>query len=226
MGKRYNQFRFHSESGFTLVEIMAAMVILLLIVTACFPLFTMATKTTHENRARLTANELAKRELERVLAQVTPSNYVSEDDDPDIAPLKTGISTTYYFDNDGNPIDTRDPNSRFARFEARKIVEWIDDPDDDVHPADKFPFDYKVLIIEVSSPSLFTGKMTKQADFKTFVAREGTASPITGVIVKVFRGWTDDAGKRIPLEGVQVSLTGVGPTHNAMTNLDGQALIP
>ena len=229
MGKRYNQFRFHSESGFTLVEIMAAMVILLLIVTACFPLFTMATRTTHENRARLTANELAKRELERILAQVTPSNYISDDDDPAKAPLKTGISATYYFDNDGNPIDTRDPNSRFARFEARKIVEWIDDPDDDVHPADKFPFDYKVLIIEVSSPSLFTGKVTKQADFKTFVAREGTASPITGVIVEVIRGWTDDAGKRIPLEGVQVSLTDTGgssPSHTAMTNADGQALIP
>ncbi|MBP8820290.1 MAG: prepilin-type N-terminal cleavage/methylation domain-containing protein [Syntrophomonadaceae bacterium] len=226
MGKRYNQFRFHSESGFTLVEIMAAMVILLLIVTACFPLFTMATKTTHENRARLTANELAKRELERVLAQVTPSNYVSEDDDPDIAPLKTGISATYYFDNNGDPIDTRDDSSRFARFEACKIVQWIDDDADGVHPADKFPFDYKVLIIEVSSPSLFTGKVNKQADFKTFVAREGTASPITGVIVEVVRGWTDDAGERIPLEGAQVSLTGVGPTHNAMTNVDGQALIP
>lgn len=229
MGKYYNQFRFHSESGFTLVEILIALVILLLIVTACFPLFTMATKTTHENRARLTANELAKRELERILAQVTPSNYVSEDADPNIAPLKTGISATYYFDNNGNPIDTRDPNSRFARFEARKIVEWIDDPDDGVHPADKSPFDYKVLIIEVSSPSLFTGKVNKQADFKTFVAREGTASPITGVIVEVVRGWTDDAGKRIPLEGVQVSLTdpaGPSPSHTAMTNADGQALIP
>jgi len=226
MGKRYNQFRFHSESGFTLVEIMAAMVILLLIVTACFPLFTMATRTTHENRARLTANELAKRELERILAQVTPSNYVSEDADPAIAPLKTGISATYYFDNNGDPIDTRDPNSRFTRFEACKIVEWIDDPADDVHPADKFPFDYKVLIIEVSSPSLFTGKVTKQADFKTFVAREGTTSPITGVIVEVIRGWTDEAGNPIPLGGAQVSLTGVGPSHNAMTNADGQALIP
>ncbi len=223
MGKRYNQFRFYSESGFTLVEIMAAMVILLLIVTACFPLFTMATKTTHENRARLTANELAKRELERILAQVTPSNYVSEDV---TAPLKTGISATYYFDDNGDPIDARDDNSRFARFEACKIVQWIDDDADGVYPADKFPFDYKVLIIEVSSPSLFTGKVTKQADFKTFVAREGTASPITGVIVEVIRGWTDEAGKPIPLEGAQVSLTGVGPSHTAMTNADGQALIP
>lgn len=226
MCKRHNPFGFNCENGFTLVEILVALVILLLIVTACFPLFTLATKTTHENRARMTANELAKRELERTLAQVTPSNYVSEDDDPNIAPLKTGISATYYFDDNGKRIATRDPNSRFARFEARKIVEWVDDPADGVHPTDKNPFDYKVLIIEVSCPSQFTGNVVKQADFKTFVAREGTASPIVGVIVEVVRGWTDDAGHRIPVESVTVTLDGSGPSHMAMTNSYGQALIP
>ncbi|MCK9314450.1 MAG: prepilin-type N-terminal cleavage/methylation domain-containing protein, partial [Methanocorpusculum sp.] len=226
MCKRHNPFGFNCENGFTLVEILVALVILLLIVTACFPLFTLATKTTHENRARMTANELAKRELERTLAQVTPSNYVSEDDDPNIAPLKTGISATYYFDDNGKRIATRDPNSRFARFEARKIVEWVDDPADGVHPTDKNPFDYKVLIIEVSCPSQFTGNVVKQADFKTFVAREGTASPIVGVIVEVVRGWTDDAGHRIPVEDVTVTLDGSGPSHMAMTNSYGQALIP
>lgn len=229
MGKCHSWFGFHYEDGFTLVEIMVALVILLLIVIACFPLFTMATKTTHENRARMTANELAKRELERILAQVTPSNYVSEDDDPGKAPLKTSISEPYYFDDNGNPIDTRDPASRFARFEARKIVEWVDDPADGVYggnPDDKNPFDYKILIIEVSCPSLFTGKVTKQADFKTFVAREGTATLITGVIVEVVRGWTDEDGNRIPVEGAIVTLDGTGPSHMAMTNADGQALIP
>lgn len=189
MRKHDNSFGFHSESGFTLVEILVALVILLLVVTACFPLFTMATKITHENRARMIAAELAKRELEHILAQVTPSNYISEEDG---APLKTGISE-YYFDDDGNPLldengsysDTPDPDSRFALFEARKIVQWVDDPDDGLHPEDKFPFDYKALSIEVSCPSLFTGNVTKKADFKTFVAREGTASPITGLVVEV-----------------------------------------
>ncbi|MGS0764013.1 type IV pilus modification PilV family protein [Syntrophomonas curvata] len=226
MLKRNSSFGFHYENGFTLVEVLVAMVILLLIVTACFPLFTLATKTTNENRARLTANELAKRELERILAQVTPGSYISEDDDPDTAPLKTGVSATYYFDDNGKPIAIRDSRSRFARFEARKIVEWIDDPADGVHPADKTPFDYKVLIIEVSCPSQFTGQVVKQADFKTFVAREGAASPIVGVIIEVVRGWTDEYGNRIPLEGATVTLDGTGPRHMGMTNSSGQALIP
>ncbi|HHV16538.1 MAG TPA: carboxypeptidase regulatory-like domain-containing protein [Gelria sp.] len=232
MRKHENSFVFHGESGFTLVEILVALVILLLVVTACFPLFTMATKITHENRARMIAAELAKRELEHILAQVTPSNYISEEDG---APLKTGISE-YYFDDDGNPLldengsysDTPDPDSRFALFEARKIVQWVDDPADGLFSDgdDKNPFDYKALTIEVSCPSLFTGKVTKKADFKTFVAREGSTSPISGVIIEVVRGWTDENGERIPVEGAIVTLDGTGPSHMAMTNADGQALIP
>jgi len=226
MHKHFNSFPGKNEKGFTLVEIIVAMVILLLIVTACFPLFTMATKTTHENKARTMANELAKSELEWTLAHVTSANYLNQGTDPLIAPLNVGVSEVYYFDNGGNRIAERDPDSQFANFEARKIVEWIDDPADGLHPADKIPFDYKALIIEVSCPSLFTGKVTKKADFKTFVAREGTASPITGVIVEVVRGWTDEGGARIPIEGVTVSLDGTGPSFTAMTNASGQALIP
>ena len=82
-----NAYKYNTETGFTLVEILAALVILLLIATACFPLFTLASKTTHENKARMIAAELAKRQLERTLAQVTTNNYGNEGTDPDTAPL-------------------------------------------------------------------------------------------------------------------------------------------
>lgn len=226
MHNRVCSFSTKNESGFTLVEVLTAMVILLLIVTACFPLFALATKVTHDNKARMIANELAKSELEWTMAHVTSGNYLTEGTDPRLAPLSVGVSDIYYFDNDGNRITEKDPDSQFAKFEACKIVEWIDDPADGIYPTDKIPFDYKALIIEVSCPSLFTGKVTKKADFKTFVAREGTASPITGVIVEVVRGWTDEDGARIPIEGVTVSLDGTGPSFTAMTNASGQALIP
>ena len=170
MGKRYNLLHFHGDDGFTLVEILVALVILLLIATACFPLFTMATKTTHENRMRMTAGELAKQEIERILAEVTATNYISEDPG---APLPT-IGTNDFIDIAGH-----------TGYKMKKTVEWVDDSDDGLYPADKFPFDYKQLIIEVSYPSLFGGSVTHKTDFKTFVAREGTASPITGLVVEV-----------------------------------------
>lgn len=232
MRKYYKSFNFLNKNGLTLVEILVALVILLLVVTACFPLFTLAAKITSENRARTIANELAKSELERTLAQVNATNYISEADDIRLAPLKTGVFE-YYFDDNGKPLlnngkysTAPDPNSRYSLFKARKIVQWIDDPADGKRPDDKNPFDYKVLTIEVSCPSQFTGKVVKKADFKTFVAREGSTSPITGVIIEVVRGWTDENGGRIPIEGVNVSLDGTGPSHVAVTNMDGQALIP
>ena len=39
-----------TENGFTLVEILVALVILLLVVTSCLPLFTMAARVTYENK--------------------------------------------------------------------------------------------------------------------------------------------------------------------------------
>lgn len=68
-----------TEKGFTLVEILVSLVILLLIITACVPLFTLAIQTTHSNKAKTIAAELAKQELEETLAQVTPNNYNNED---------------------------------------------------------------------------------------------------------------------------------------------------
>ncbi len=228
MHTRTHSFSVEHENGFTLVEILTAMVILLIIVTACFPLFTLATKITHNNKARTIAAELAVRQLEQTLAQVTSSNYINEGDDPVTAPLNPGISSTFYFDDAGNRIAERDANSRYARFEGRKIVEWVDDPADGLitDNKDNIPFDYKRLIIEVSSPSLFTGAVTKQADFDTFVAREGSDSPLAGVMVEVVRGWTDEEGNRVPLEGATVTIEGDSISESTLTNAYGQALFP
>lgn len=209
MGKRYNQFRFHSESGFTLVEIMVALVIVLLIVTACYPLFTMATKTTHENRMRMIAGELAKQEIERTLAAVTASNYGSEDPS---APLPT-IGINDFIDIAGHP-----------GYKIKKTVEWVDDPDDGLYPVDKFPFDYKQLIIEVSYPSLFGGSVTRKTNFKTFIAREGTALAINGIVVKVVE-LLDAVPPEDEVMAAAVTITNLdtGDRDFATTNADGLA---
>lgn len=222
MRKSYYSYHCQGEHGFTLVEILVAMIILLLIATACFPLFTMATKTTLENKARMTAAQIAKQELERTLAQVTAGNYTNEHTtDLGGAPLITGASAIYA---PRKPDGTADPT--LSSFQIQKIVNWVDDPADEVYPNDTLPFDYKELIIKVSCPSMFTGNVTQHADFKTFIAREGSGSPITGVIVEVVRGWTDEYGNRIPLEGATVNLAGNGNSYSAQTNADGQAMIP
>lgn len=211
-----------TENGFTLVEILVALVILLLVVTSCLPLFTMAARVTYENKARMTATQIAKQELERTLAQTNANNYNNENDtDPGGAPLKTGVTGPY-----APTLPDGTPDPTLSNYQIRKIVSWIDDPDDGQHPSDTLPFDYKQLIIEVTCPSIFTGAVTKHADFKTFVAKEGSSSPITGIVVEVVRGWTDDNGKRIPVEGATVTLEGNTSSKTAVTNEAGQAMFP
>ncbi len=209
MRKLYHSYRCQGEKGFTLVEILVAMVILLLIVTACFPLFTMATKTTYENRVRMIAGELAKQEIERTLAEVTASNYISEDAD---APLRT-TGSDLFNDISGHP-----------GYKMKKTVEWVDDPDDGIYPTDKIPFDYKQLIVEVSYPSMFEGSITNKADFKTFVAREGTASPTVGLVVKV-NNLIDTTPSTEAVSGAHVNITNLatGDEDSANTNENGFA---
>ena len=103
---------------------------------------------------------------------------------------------------------------------------WIDDPADGLHPDDTLPFDYKQLTVEVSSPSVFTGRVTRHADFKSFLAREGAPSAVAGLIVNVVRGWRDDDGIAIPVEGAFVTITSGLDTDSTLTNEFGQAMFP
>lgn len=212
-----------TERGFTLVEILVSLVILLLIITACVPLFTLAIQTTHSNKAKTIAAELAKQELEKTLAQVTPNNYNNEDAAAaGGAPLQVGITGPYYKTlSDGVTVDPQ-----YASYQIRKIVLWIDDPADGLHPDDTLPFDYKQLTVEVSSPSVFTGRVTRHADFKSFLAREGAPSAVAGLIVNVVRGWRDDDGIAIPVEGAFVTITSGLDTDSTLTNEFGQAMFP
>lgn len=205
MSKRFTSHNGHDngERGFTLVEILTAMVILLIIVTACFPLFSMATKTTYENKARIIAAELAKQEIEKTLSLVTPANYYSNS-----GPLETAVIIT---ENENGYIITRN-------------VEWIDDPEDGVYPDDLEPFDFKRLIVEVSYPSLFSGPVTRQMDFDTYVAREGSASPVTGLIVQVNNLLNSDPVTE-PVSGAYISFINLdtGEEDHAVADANGAA---
>jgi prepilin-type N-terminal cleavage/methylation domain-containing protein len=200
------------EQGFTLVEILVSLVILLIIVIACFPLFSWATKVTHQNRVRMTAAELAKKEIETTLARITAANYVSEEAD---APLKTG--TTGFKDIPGRP-----------GYKMNKTVRWVDDPEDGLHPTDKIPFDYKELIIEVSCPAIFSGSVTQKTDFKTFIAREGFGSAITGLIVIVEELAPTPSVVKEPLPGALVTINNLttGKHESLVTDGRGLAMFP
>lgn len=200
------------EQGFTLVEILVSLVILLIIVIACFPLFSWATKVTHQNRVRMTAAELAKKEIETTLARITAANYVSEEAD---APLKTG--TTGFKDIPGRP-----------GYKMNKTVRWVDDPEDGLHPTDKIPFDYKELIIEVSCPAIFSGSVTQKTDFKTFIAREGFGSAITGLIVNVEELAPTPSVVKEPLPGALVTINNLTTNkhESLVTDERGLAMFP
>ena len=148
-----------NNEGFSLIEIVIALALLLMVILAFFPLFSVATKISSEKQNKIISSNLAEKSSSYILSDVTNTNFDSEEDD---APLKIG-SVTFYFDNNGNLIDTQDLNSRFSNFTGEKTVTWINDGDSDEEN------DYKLLNIKISSPSVFTGATLQKADISTIV---------------------------------------------------------
>ena len=72
--KKYNKNYVNNESGLTLVEIIAALLILSIILLSFFAFFTQSAKFTKHNKENLTAVQVA----EDVVAEIRPINSIDE----------------------------------------------------------------------------------------------------------------------------------------------------
>jgi prepilin-type N-terminal cleavage/methylation domain-containing protein len=196
------------QDGFTMVELVIALTLLLLVALSFVPMFVYISEGSQNNRVRLIALKLASSKIEEIRAlpydQIgtvggNPAGVILQEEKKDI----NGIT-----------------------FTIKTDISWLDDPyDDDGSGYDPFPDDYKRVKVTVESPSLFTGSVVKTADINTLVAEEGEEKvrPGGNIKVKVQRA---SSGSQ-PVEGVKIVLLEKDDPSNiqtGFTDCDGQKL--
>lgn len=187
----------HSQRGFTLVEVLVAVVVLLITATAFVPLYVYIAEATQADKARLVATALAGGVMEEMRA--LPYDEVGT--------------------IGGNPAGS------FPQTETRKIgiidytietrVWWVEAED---KAGVDHPTAYKRVQITVKAPSIFTGQVVEKEDFRSLVAFEGEKSIVEAghILMNVLQG-TD------PKENVKIDLSG-GASHTGWTDSDGSIL--
>lgn len=203
-----------SEGGFTLVEILVALTLLLIASVAFVPLFVYVAEASDANQAQLVATNLANSVVEQIRA------LPYED-----------VGTV-----GGNPAGVI-PHERTETvggrtYTIRTDIWWVNDPSDDAGGNDPIPYDYKRVRVTVTAPGLFAGSVTTSLDIRTLVSLEGEEEVFPGgnILAQAFRGWRTTPGEEIPVEGVRIDLL-TGPStaqtllpQTLWTDERGQAL--
>lgn len=168
-----------NQSGFTLVEILVSLVIILILVIAFAPVFELVAKTISSNKARDTATALANTTLEEmrtlpfvVLDQVT-GEIVNDPNEPQLGTYSespTGIKIP------GNPpgsipqIQTKVINN--VTYTIKTLISW------------DATLSYKTVTVLVEAPSAFNSSVKVTSKFYTMAAEEGERIlPASGFIL-------------------------------------------
>lgn len=194
----------NDKRGFTLIEMLMAITVLLIFAVSFIPLFVFIAEASQANKARLVATKLASSEIE----------YIRNLPYRDIGNVG------------GNPAGIVDREKEIEingiRYSITTDIWWVDDPSDDVGGSDPIPYDYKRVKVAVTSPSVFSGTAVQSLSIDTLASLEGgeEAFPGGNIRANTIRGWTSD-----PVSNVRIDLTeGPGTPQTLWTNEFGQAL--
>lgn len=198
-----------SQGGFTLVEILVAMSLMLIITVAFVPLFVYIGEVSQGNRAQLVATNLASGVVEEIrslsysdvgLVGGNPKGVVEHETTRTIEGRQYTITTNIW---------------------------WVEDASDDTSGSDSIPYDYKRVQVTVTSPGLFNGGATMTEDINTLASLEGEEEAFPGgnIRAQAVRGWRTTPGENVPVKDVQVKLTaGPDAPQTIWTNETGKAL--
>lgn len=197
-----------SSKGFTLVEVLIAVTILLVAAVAFVPLFVYAGEMAETNNRRLIAASLANSEIERIRAMEFTEVGVKGGE-----PGSTVLDRT----------DTRTVNG--VEYRIERNIAWIAEGADCTEDDGEVPFwDAKYVQIRVSASAL-NNKRTITETMETIISRSiyQEASPGWGIRICAFRGWPANMGEKVPVAGVKVAIDGPKKTWTS-TNNRGAAL--
>ena len=199
------------QSGFTLVEMIIAITLLLLVALSFIPMFVFISEASQNKRVRLIALKLASSKIEEIRALPYDQVGTVEGNPKGVIPQEEKV------DIEG------------IEFTVKTRIWWVDDPsDNDASGHDPLPYDYKKVQVTVTSPSLFTGEVVKTADISTLVAKEGEDKILSGGNLKVLveRGYYFTPGQE-KMEGVKIDLVkknSPGTIQTAWTDYKGEIL--
>ncbi len=163
------------KRGFTLVEIIIALLIIFILVMAVAPLYEFVAQAMNSNKYKQTATGLANSVLEEMRALP----YVVKD--PDTGMLVTDIDVPQLGLQGGNPpgsipaTQTRTIDGRTYTIKTR--VYWVAKDDN--------PAAYKKVKVAVECASAFKGDVTVSSDFYTLASQEGEAEVFAAGHIKV-----------------------------------------
>ncbi len=191
IGKKY-------EAGFSLIEVLVAMIILLIVIIGFAPLMLYLHQNMESNRIRAAAYNLAKQNLEQIRATQFDQIGTVGGSPAGSIPQTTTNTTAL-------------PGITFT---IHTQVNWVNDPanaggQDQNSPAfDPVPYDYKDVVITVSTPQM-PGIVQQTLALHTYAAQEGeeTVNPGGNILVKTIYGWnTNPAAPNLPATGVMIDV--------------------
>ena len=197
-----------NQKGFTIVEVLVAMTILLINVTAFMMLYTYVAQANYSNKARFVATNLAS----GIMEEIRESDYMSELGEVSGTPVGTFPA-----------IQTRTLNG--IEYTINTEIIYDDDPSDGTNSSDSLPLDYKGIRVTVSAPNAFTGQVVQYADIKSLASKEGGEAIVPILCVQVNRGWVTTPGVTVPVEDVDNTLmTGPGAPRYQTTDANGKSI--
>lgn len=205
MMKHNREFNNHPR-GMTMIELVVALMILSLAITAFFPLHLMIAKNIKSNHLKQTASVLVNQEIEKLLSTAWSYQFDNLSTTPE-PPVTVTIGGDVYT--------------------IQRTISWVDDPEDGTFDPgaapnpDPIPFDYKSATVTVSARDPFSRRLKVFATAQTKLVKEGAESPYCGAVVTVTRPW-----EGTPIPGATVTLQNPSGSFSGVSNDEGKAIIP
>lgn len=194
---------FGKAKGFTFVQTLVGMVILMVMILGLYGMFQLGIKITAQNKARITATALANQRIETF-------RNLSYDQVGTIGGIPSGdVPETEIFTR--NNID----------FTVKTTINYIDDSFDGVAPEDDLPNDYKRVKVKVTWSGVIGGEIILITDIapKGLEANEGGGN----LLISVFNA----SGEPVGQADIHLVNTKADPAIDAnyQTNDQGEFLV-
>lgn len=160
--------RLKNNNGFSVLEVLISVTIILIVATALVPLFVYVAQGTESNKGQLFATNLAQQVMEEI--KQLPYEAFDENgnlitDDPSVPQIGTHPG--------GNPFGSVPKNQtiigpRSEEYIVKTSIEWVDDPSSE-GPG----IDFKRIRVTVEAPNTFTGNISITEDVDSWVSKEG-----------------------------------------------------
>ncbi len=204
MNKSFKSFTSSSlSSGFTLVEILIGITLMVIIFTGLFGAFQFGMKVVGQSKAQTTAIALANEKMEEI--RNLPYKDVGT-----IGGIPAGVIP-----------ETITVARNKITFTIKTTVIYIDDPFDGLVPNDSLPKDYKRAKVKVSWPGFWAGEISLISD----IAPKGIETEAGGGTLMI---WVLNAsGQGIPLANINLVNDQVFPpiSANYQTNDSGNFIL-